>query len=72
MHNQRRSDMQRRSGVATPCPVPDCGGNLVAYRSMVIGVTRVRYLHCNCCGHLPSDNVVSIPLEFAPPRKPRK
>lgn len=32
---------------------------------------RIRYLHCAVCGHLPANNKLTIPLEFAPRQKPR-
>jgi hypothetical protein len=58
------------------CPVgqicPECqAGTYIAYRSLVIDQTRVRYYACSYCGRKPAVNKVTIPLRYAPRRQKR-
>lgn len=58
-----------------PCLVIGCNGNLKVYKTEVIesAKCRRRFLRCNTCKHVPDDNVIAIPLQYAPrrPRRPR-
>lgn len=68
----RREGMRRlKVNSGDPCPENKCPGALVVYSTRVVGETRIRYLHCGCCGFLPENNEVAIPLEFAPRRTRR-
>jgi hypothetical protein len=55
------------------CEREVCAGVLYVYKTKVIVAEdmRVRYLKCDRCGHLPDDNLQSVPLEYAPARPSR-
>lgn len=44
-----------------PCELTACRGELIVYSSHVVEGSRVRYLHCSACGHLPENNKLSTP-----------
>lgn len=50
-------------------PCLKCSGRLQVVNTKVAGDSRIRYLGCRACGHRPADNIIVIPLEYAPPRK---
>lgn len=58
--------IQGRPGDA--CSVDGCRGRLAVYTTRINFVLkhRVRYLHCNECGHKPDANKWIVPLEYAP------
>lgn len=57
-----------------PCPVRGCTGRLGVYSTRITddGASRVQYLACRVCGHRPEENKVIMPIEFSPPRAPRR
>ncbi len=52
------------------CECQGCRGRYLVYCTVVVRDANVRkqYLQCNICRHKPDDNIVVIPLRFAPSR----
>ena len=44
-------------------------GQLIVVQTIVGMRFRHRYLGCNACGKRPENNKLSVPIEYAPPRK---
>lgn len=60
--------MQSRPG--DKCQQENCEGRLCVYTTRINFALkhRVRYLHCQVCGHKPDGNKWIVPLEYAPSR----
>lgn len=55
------------------CPRETCDGEMEVYKTVVLKEEgrRIRYFMCGTCHCKPTDNQQAIPLEFAPPQRPR-
>jgi hypothetical protein len=54
------------------CQSSGCSGHYVTYKSIAGIEYRKRLLRCNICHHRPENNILTVPIAYAPRRQPRR